>query len=394
MQHRIYLIAFLSAGYLAAGLLASGAGAEEPPALESAAEGETENMAESAMNNRPALDSEKARLSYAIGAKFAEDLRAQSIDVSPELVFEGLRDGLTGGPMLMSTQDSAAALGAMRQDLHRKRALARRKIAAENERRGVAFLEANRREDGVITLESGLQYRILEQGDGPKPTASDVVEVHYRGALIDGTEFESSYKRDKPVQFRVGTVVIAGWKQALQLMPVGSKWQIFVPAELAYGERGQGRRIGPNATLVFELALLSIKDDEAGGPAQRSDETTGVADIKFAFKLDPRLLGGTYGQVGWISPKTYQGVSGQDTVDVRAQGFDARGQAIAAVEPEWTAADPDVVAVSPGQGREVKITAKRAGETTLKVTAANVTRTLTVKAEQQNGNSLKVNLTQ
>jgi len=392
MQHRIYLIAFLSAGYLAAGLLASGAGAEEPPALESAAKGE--DMAESAMNKRPALDGEKARLSYAIGAKLAEDLRAQSIDVSPELVFEGLRDGLTGASMLMSEQDSAAALGAMRQDLHRKRAIARRATAAENERKGAAFLEANRKEDGVITLESGLQYKILEQGDGPKPTASDIVEVHYRGALIDGTEFESSYRRGKPVQFKVGTVVIAGWKQALQLMPVGSKWQVFVPAELAYGERGQGRRIGPNATLVFELALLSINDDEAGSSARHSTEETGVADIKFAFKLDPRVLGGTYGQVGWISPKTYQGVSGQDTVEVRAQGFDARGKAITAIEPEWAAADPDLVAVSPSQGREVRITAKRAGQTTLKVTAANVTRTLTVTAEEHNGNSLKVNLTQ
>lgn len=391
-QYRVYLVAFLSAGLLVAGPLPPGAGAEEPPAL--ANEWESANDDTKEVAERPALDSEKARLSYAIGAKLAKDLRAQSIDISPELLIEGLRDGLTGAPMLMSEQDSAAALGAMRQDLQRKRGLARRAMAAENKRKGAAFLEANRKEEGVITLESGLQYRVLEKGDGPRPAASDIVEIHYRASLIDGTEFESSYKRGESVQFQVGTVVIAGWRQALQLMPVGSKWQIFVPAELAYGERGQGRLIEPNATLVFEVALLSIKENQAGGPAQRSDEMTGVADIKFAFKLDPRLLGGTYGQVGWISPKTYQGVSGQDTVDVRAQGFDARGKPIAAVEPEWTAADPDLVAVSPSQGREVKITAKRAGETTLKVTAANVTRTLTVKVEEQNGDSFKVNLTQ
>jgi len=392
IQYRIYLVAFLSAGLFVAGPLPPGAGAEEPPVLANEWESANDDRTERA--ERPALDSEKARLSYAIGAKLAKDLRAQSIDITPELLIEGLRDGLTGGRTLMSEQDSAAALGAMRQDLTRNRGLARRAMAAENKRKGVAFLEANRKEEGVITLESGLQYKVLEKGDGPKPAASDLVEVHYRASLIDGTEFESSYKRGKSVQFQVGTVVIAGWRQALQLMPVGSKWQIFVPAELAYGERGQGRLIEPNATLVFEVALLSIKQNQAGGPVQRSDEMTGVADIKFAFKLDQRLLGGTYGQVGWVSPKTYQGVAGQDTVDVRAQGFDARGKALTAIDPEWTVADPDMVVVSPGQGREVKVTAKRAGQTTLKVTVANVTRTLTVEAERHDGNSLKVNLTQ
>jgi len=392
IQYRIYLVAFLSAGLFVAGPLPPGAGAEEPPVLANEWESANDDRTERA--ERPALDSEKARLSYAIGAKLAKDLRAQSIDISPELLIEGLRDGLTGGRTLMSEQDSAAALGAMRQDLTRKLGLARRAMAAENKRKGVAFLEANRNEEGVITLESGLQYKVLEKGDGPKPVASDLVEVHYRASLIDGTEFESSYKRGKSVQFQVGTVVIAGWRQALQLMPVGSKWQIFVPAELAYGESGQGRLIEPNATLVFEVALLSIKENQAGGPVQRSEEMTGVVDIRFAFKLDQRLLGGTYGQVGWVSPKTYQGVSGQDTVDVRAQGFDARGKALTTIEPEWTVADPDMVVVSPGQGREVKVTAKRAGQTTLKVTVANVTRTLTVEAERHDGNSLKVNLTQ
>ena len=132
--------------------------------------------------------------------------------------------------------------------------------AAANKTEGEAFLAANKAKEGVVTLPSGLQYKILTAGTGPKPTASDSVVCNYRGTLIDGTEFDSSYKRGKPVTFGVGQV-IKGWTEALQLMPVGSKWQLFIPSSLAYGEGGEPRGgIGPNATLIFEVELLSIQD--------------------------------------------------------------------------------------------------------------------------------------
>jgi FKBP-type peptidyl-prolyl cis-trans isomerase len=128
-----------------------------------------------------------------------------------------------------------------------------------NKKEGEAFLAANKSKPGVVTLPSGLQYKILTAGTGPKPTATDSVNCNYRGTLIDGKEFDSSYKRGKPVTFPV-TGVIKGWTEALQLMPVGSKWQLFIPSDLAYGDRGAGADIGPGATLVFEVELISIED--------------------------------------------------------------------------------------------------------------------------------------
>jgi FKBP-type peptidyl-prolyl cis-trans isomerase FklB len=130
-----------------------------------------------------------------------------------------------------------------------------------NKKQGDAFLAANKGKEGVVTLPSGLQYKILSAGTGPKPATSDSVVCNYRGTLIDGTEFDSSYKRGQPATFPVGGV-IKGWTEALQLMPVGSKWQLFVPSELAYGERGTGADIGPNAVLIFEVELLSIQDKD------------------------------------------------------------------------------------------------------------------------------------
>ena len=131
--------------------------------------------------------------------------------------------------------------------------------AAEvNKKEGDAFLAANKTKDGVVTLPSGLQYKILTQGTGPKPTPTDSVVCNYKGTLLNGTEFDSSYKRGQPATFPVGGV-IKGWTEALQLMPVGSKWQLFVPSDLAYGQRGPGGGIGPNSTLVFEVELISIK---------------------------------------------------------------------------------------------------------------------------------------
>jgi FKBP-type peptidyl-prolyl cis-trans isomerase FklB len=143
-------------------------------------------------------------------------------------------------------------------------------LGAANKTEGETFLAANKAKDGVVTLPSGLQYKILKAGAGPKPAATDTVTVNYRGTLINGTEFDSSYKRGQPATFGV-TGVIKGWTEALQLMPVGSKWQLFIPADLAYGERGAGADIAPNATLIFEVELLSIKAPEkaAEKPAEK-----------------------------------------------------------------------------------------------------------------------------
>ena len=141
----------------------------------------------------------------------------------------------------------------------RKKQEEKMKLAGDaNQKEGAAFLAANKTKEGVVTTSSGLQYKVLKQGDGPKPTATDSVVCNYRGTLINGTEFDSSYKRGQPATFPVNGV-IKGWTEALQLMPTGSKWQLFVPADLAYGARGAGQDIGPNATLIFEVELLSIQ---------------------------------------------------------------------------------------------------------------------------------------
>jgi FKBP-type peptidyl-prolyl cis-trans isomerase FklB len=131
-------------------------------------------------------------------------------------------------------------------------------VGEKNVKEGETFLAANKKKEGVVTLPSGLQYKILKTGDGPKPTKDQTVKCHYRGTLIDGTEFDSSYKRGEPTEFPVGQV-IKGWTEALQLMPVGSKWQLFIPSDLAYGPNGAGQMIGPNVTLIFDIELISIK---------------------------------------------------------------------------------------------------------------------------------------
>ncbi len=147
----------------------------------------------------------------------------------------------------------------MQNEVRKQQQEKMQEAGAANKTEGEAFLAANKSKDGVVTLPSGLQYKILTAGTGPKPTASDSVVCNYRGTLINGTEFDSSYKRGQPATFGVGQV-IKGWTEALQLMPVGSKWQLFIPSSLAYGERGAGAEIGPNATLIFEVELLSIQD--------------------------------------------------------------------------------------------------------------------------------------
>jgi FKBP-type peptidyl-prolyl cis-trans isomerase len=186
------------------------------------------------------------------------NLHKESVEVDPAIVLRGLKDALAAGKMLMTDDEARAALMQLQAEVRNKQQ-EKMKVAGEmNKKEGAEFLEANKTKEGVVTLPSGLQYKILTEGTGPKPAASDTVVCNYRGTLISGTEFDSSYKRGQPASFPVNGV-IKGWTEALQLMPVGSKWQLFVPAELGYGDRGAGGEIGPGATLIFEVELLSIQ---------------------------------------------------------------------------------------------------------------------------------------
>ncbi len=203
------------------------------------------------------LKTQKDKLSYAIGMQVGGTISRQGIEVDPNVLLEGLKDAMAGKP-IMTEEDVRATMMQLQSDM-----LAKQKQAGEaNKKEGEAFLAANKAKPGVVTLPDGLQYTVIKEGTGPKPSASDTVTVNYRGTLINGKEFDSSYKRGEPAKFPVNGV-IKGWTEALQLMPVGSKWQLFIPAELAYGERGAGADIAPNSTLIFEVELLSIQGKEA-----------------------------------------------------------------------------------------------------------------------------------
>jgi UDP-GlcNAc:undecaprenyl-phosphate/decaprenyl-phosphate GlcNAc-1-phosphate transferase len=208
--------------------------------------------------DEPVLKTQKDKVSYGIGVDMARNFKLQGIEFDAEILMKGFKDQSSGGKLLMPEDDIRATLNAYQSEMMQKRAQAMKVAGEENKKIGDAFLAENKNKEGVVALPSGLQYRILKAGDGRKPTDADMVECHYRGALINGTEFDSSYRTGKPVTFKV-TGLIAGWTEALKLMPAGSKWQLFIPPLLAYGERGAGRDIGPNATLIFELELLSVK---------------------------------------------------------------------------------------------------------------------------------------
>jgi len=193
-----------------------------------------------------------------MGMNFGAGLRKQSIDIDPAILARGLRDAFSNGKTLLTEDEARAILTQLQSDLRKKQQDLAQQAGDANKKEGMAFLAANKTKDGIVTLPSGLQYKVLQAGAGPKPAPTDTVVCNYRGTLLDTTEFDSSYKRGQPATFPVNGV-IKGWTEALQLMPVGSKWQLFIPSELAYGERGAGGQIGPNATLIFEVELLSIQ---------------------------------------------------------------------------------------------------------------------------------------
>ena len=211
------------------------------------------------------LKDKKEKISYSIGVDIGSTMKRQPFEVDPDLMARGIKDAYTGGKMIMPDNEVRATLMDLQKELQakqmeemKKQQEETKKVGETNKKEGEAFLAANAKKEGVKTLPSGLQYKVLKSGSGATPKSTDTVETNYRGTLIDGTEFDSSYKRGQSATFPVSGV-IAGWTEALQLMKVGDKWQLFVPPALAYGERGAGREIGPNATLIFEVELLAIK---------------------------------------------------------------------------------------------------------------------------------------
>ena len=204
------------------------------------------------------LTTDEQKDSYALGINIGRSLKKQKVDLDTASVMRGIKDALAGSPSLLTDAEIDAGLKQLAAQAQKVQDAEQAKAGEANMKEGQEFLAANKTKDGVVTLPSGLQYKILTTGTGAKPTASDTVVCNYRGTFINGTEFDSSYKRGQPASFPVGGV-IKGWTEALQLMPVGSKWQLFVPPDLAYGERGAGGAIGPNQTLVFDVELISIK---------------------------------------------------------------------------------------------------------------------------------------
>jgi FKBP-type peptidyl-prolyl cis-trans isomerase FklB len=240
---------------------APAAKAQKAPAT-TAKPGQASGTARAKSTTPLTLKTQQDKASYAVGLGLGKSLKRDGVDVDPAIVSRGLRDALAGGKTLLTDDEVKTTMTAVQADV-RKRQEAKLQVAGEtNKQEGEAFLAANKTQEGVVALPSGLQYKVLKEGTGPKPTATDSVVCNYRGTLLNNTEFDSSYKRGQPITLPVNGV-IKGWTEALQLMPVGSKWQLFVPSELAYGARGAGGAIGPNATLVFEIELLSIQAKDA-----------------------------------------------------------------------------------------------------------------------------------
>ena len=204
------------------------------------------------------LKDQKDKVSYSYGLRYGSNFKLQGIEIDPEIFAKGMKDALAGGGTLVTEKEARDIITAHQKEMRAQQEEKNKIIGAKNKQEGEAFLAENAKKEGVKTLPSGVQYQVLTQGTGPTPKTNDTVVTQYRGTLIDGTEFDSSYKRGEPYTTPVN-FVIKGWSEALQLMKVGSKWKVYIPSHLAYGERGYGRQIGPNATLIFEVELLSIK---------------------------------------------------------------------------------------------------------------------------------------
>ena len=236
----------------------------------------TATTTESAAVKEPAgvsLETSEQRLSYGIAYGLGQRMAADGVPMDADAFSAGLTDALEGAEPRLTQEEISTEMQAYQEKAAAEQASAQAAIGEVNAAAAAAFLAENATKEGVVVTDSGLQYEILEAGEGPKPTLEDSVEVHYRGTLVDGTEFDSSYGRNQTVTFGVGQV-IAGWTEALQLMPVGSKWKLAIPSELGYGAGGAGQMIGPNAALIFEVELVSIPEAEeaAAEPAAAAAE--------------------------------------------------------------------------------------------------------------------------
>ena len=210
------------------------------------------------VNAAEGLDTLQQKASYSFGVDFAKRLKQQGIELDIPALTRGITDAASGNALALEEGDMAQSKTEYTQQLRAELMQQQQELAAKNLEAGKKFLEENAKKDGVVTLESGLQYKVIKSGDGPSPKPEDTVTTHYRGTLIDGREFDSSYKRGQPASFPVNGV-IKGWTQALMMMKVGDKWELYVPPGLAYGAQQRGEVIEPNSTLLFEIELLEIK---------------------------------------------------------------------------------------------------------------------------------------
>jgi len=203
------------------------------------------------------LETENEKINYSVGYQLGGDFKRQEVDIKSDMLIQGIEDAISGGKPLLDDQEQRATLMALAQRVKAEQQQKMQQQGAEAVNAGETFLAANAGKEGVKTTDSGLQYKVIKAGEGKSPQKSDKVTVHYRGTLIDGTEFDSSYSRNQPASFGVGQV-IPGWTEALQLMKEGDKWEIVIPSKLGYGERGAGAKIPPDSTLIFEVELISV----------------------------------------------------------------------------------------------------------------------------------------
>ena len=221
-----------------------------------------------------ALDTPEQRLSYGVALGLGRNMANDGMTIDVDAFAAGLRDALSGAAQKLSDEDIQAEMVAFQQRIDAEREANSQALGQANAAAATVFLTENGAREGVLTTPSGLQYEVLEAGAGASPGADDRVQVHYRGTLLDGTEFDSSYARGEPVVFGVGQV-ISGWTEALQLMQVGSKYKLFIPSDLAYGAGGAGDLIGPNAALIFEVELLDIPSRQAGAAEEEGGASEG-----------------------------------------------------------------------------------------------------------------------
>jgi len=230
--------------------------------------------AQASAEELPVFKNQKEKISYGIGVGVARDFKQRGVELDVDTFLKGLRDELTGSKLLMNEKELDSTMHAYEHELRLKQKELEKMAGEENKKTGEAFLAENAKKEGIVSLSSGLQYKVLKAGEGEKPTDADTVLINYRGTLIDGTEFDSSYQTGKPATFSVISV-IPGLREALKLMNTGSKWHIFIPSQLAYGER-RVYHVGPNSTLIFDVELVSIEKTVESSETSHGNASAGM----------------------------------------------------------------------------------------------------------------------